>query len=257
MKLLRAYPAPASHAALAKALEDDHALIRYTAIRSLEYVDAETRLKCIAPKLYDPVKAIRIEAARMHSSLPEEKLRQRDRAAFHGGLDGYRQALLYNADLPGQRYDLGNLAANLGNDKAAIEAYKKAIAIDDQFYPAMVNLAMLSNRQGNNGEAESLSGEMLDQDPTLYEVVYALGLLLAEMQCSPAAELYLGRAASGMPNSSRAQQNLAMVLLVLKKPEQTETALKRTLALEPEFLLSSGELFSQCEAGGKSQDASS
>ena len=141
LELLRSYPSPASQATLAKALEDDDALLRYTAIRSLEYFDAETRLKRIAPKLYDPVKAVRMEAAMMLSVLPEERLREDDREAFRQGLAEYREAMLYNADLAAQRYNLGNLAANLGDESQAVAAYLKAIAIDDQFYPARVNLA--------------------------------------------------------------------------------------------------------------------
>ncbi|MGW8313812.1 MAG: tetratricopeptide repeat protein [Desulfuromonadales bacterium] len=233
LELLRAYPSPASHAALAKALEDHDALIRYTAIRSLEYFDEETRLKRIAPKLYDPVKAVRIEAAMMLSSLPEEKLRQDDRAAFHEELEGYRQAMRYNADLPGQRYNLGNLAANLGDDQAAIAAYEKAIAIDDQFYPAKVNLAMLYNRQGNNREAERLLREVVTQNPELYEVDYSLGLLLAELQKYQEAEVFLSRAAAGMPEYGRAQYNHGQLLLVLNRTAQAEAALKKALALEP------------------------
>jgi Tfp pilus assembly protein PilF len=234
LELLRSYPTPASHAALAKALENDDALIRYTAIRSLEYYDAETRLKRIAPKLYDPVKAIRQEAAVMLSALPEEKLRKDDTDAFRKAVEDYRESMRYNADLPAQRYNLGLLAANLGHDEEAIAAYKKAIEIDDQFYPAKVNLATLYNRQGKNSEAEKLLREVLDQEPQLHEVAYSLGLLLAEMQRYAEAEVYLRRAASAMPGYSRAQYNLGQVLLVLKQPGPAEAALKRALALEPQ-----------------------
>ena len=120
LQLLRAYPSEASHAALARALEDDDALIRYTAIRSLEFFDAETRVKRIAPKLYDPVKAVRMEAAVMLSALPVESLREDDREAYGKGLEEYREAMLYNADLAPQRYNLGNLAANQVDSTEAI-----------------------------------------------------------------------------------------------------------------------------------------
>jgi tetratricopeptide (TPR) repeat protein len=233
LELLRSYPTPASHAALAKALEENDALIRYTAIRSLEYFDEETRLKRIAPKLYDPVRAIRNEAAMMLSALPAEKLRKDDRDTFRKELEEYRQSMLYNADLPAQRYNLGNLAANLGDDQSAISAYQKAIAIDDQFYPAKVNLAMLYNRQGNNREAEKLLRDVVAQNPELYEVDYSLGLLLAELQKYQDAAVYLRRASVGMPDYGRAQYNLGQVLLILNQPDQAEAALKKALALEP------------------------
>jgi Tfp pilus assembly protein PilF len=234
LELLREYPSPASQATLAKALENDDALLRYTAIRSLEYFDEETRLKRIAPKLYDPVKAVRMEAAMMLSRLPEERLREDDREAFKQVLDDYRSAMFYNADLAAQRYNLGNLAANLDDDPQAIIDYEKAIAIDDQFYPAKVNLAMLYNRRGDNGEAERLLREVVDQEPELYQIAYSLGLLLAEMQQYKDAEVYLSKASSGMPNYGRVHYNHGQVLLVLNQSVQAETALSMALSIEPQ-----------------------
>jgi tetratricopeptide (TPR) repeat protein len=233
LALLRDYPSSASQAALAKALESDDAMLRYTAIRSLEYFNAETRLKRIAPKLYDPVKAVRMEAAMMLSILPEERLREDDRDAFKQGLVEFREAMLYNADLAPQRYNLGNLAANLGDDQEATAAYEKAIAIDDQFYPAKVNLATLYNRQGKNLDAEKMLREVFDQEPELYEVSYSLGLLLAEMKKYKDAETYLGKAAAGM-SYGRAHYNHGQVLLVLNQPKRAEKALLEALSLEPQ-----------------------
>jgi tetratricopeptide (TPR) repeat protein len=234
LELLRAYPSAASRGALSRALEDADALLRYTAIRSLAFFDAETRLKRVAPKLYDPVKAVRIEAAMMLSMLPEERLRKDDREAFQKGLQEFREAMRYNADLAPQRYNLGNLAANLGHDSKAIEAYRKAIAIDEQFYPAKVNLAMLYNRQGENERAEKLLREVVDQHPMLYEIAYSLGLLLAEMQRYAEAEIYLRRAAAGMPDYGRVHFNHGQVLLVLDRPFEAETALRKALSIEPQ-----------------------
>ena len=255
VELLRAYPTPASQATLVKALESDDALLRYTAIRSLEYFDVETRLKRIAPKLYDPVKAVRMEAAMMLSILPEERLRKDDREAFQKGLEEYRDAMLYNADLAAQRYNLGNLAANLDDDAQAVVAYEKSIAIDEQFYPAKVNLAMLYNRQGKNLDAEKMLREVVDQQPELYEVAYSLGLLLAEMQQYEDAEIYLGKAASGMAYG-RTYYNHGQVLLVLNRPEQAEKSLLKALTLEPQeqdFFIALADFYLKSGQQGKAK----
>jgi tetratricopeptide (TPR) repeat protein/formylmethanofuran dehydrogenase subunit E len=256
LELLRSYPSPGSQATMAKALEDDDALLRYTAIRSLEYFDSETRLKRIAPKLYDPVKAVRMEAAMMLSVLPKERLREDDRNAFDAALAEYREAMLYNADLAAQRYNLGNLAVNLGDDDQAVAVYEKSIAIDDRFYPAKVNLAMLYNRQGKNREAEKLLREVVDREPGLYEVSYSLGLLLAEMQQYQDAEHYLGRAASGM-NYGRAHYNHGQVLLALKRPVQAEQALLKALSLDPQsqdFFIALIDYYLKAEQPEKAKD---
>ncbi len=232
LSLLRTYPGEESRACLAAALDDEDALIRYAAIRGLEFFDPETRLKRIAPKLYDPVKAVRMEAALMLSMLPENALRKDDRQAFKTALEEYRQAMRYNADLPAQRYNLGNLALNQGDAEGAVKAYEQAIAIDGRFYPAKVNLANLFNRLGRNKEAEKLLREVVAQEPDLYEAAYSLGLLLAEMKNYPEAEAYLGEAAARM-NYPRAYYNHGQLLLALNRPDEAEKAFLKALALSP------------------------
>lgn len=233
LQLLRGYPTETSQSTLAKALEDGDGLIRHTAILSLDYFDEDTRLKRIAPKLYDPVKAVRIEAAMMLSNIPIEKLRTDDQERFKQVLGEYRQAMDYNSDMASHTYNLGNLAANLQDFAGAATAYEKAIAIDSRFYPAKVNLAMLLNGQGRKEEAEVLLREVVESEPELYEVAYSLGLLLAEMNKYNDAEYYLGQAASGM-NYDRAYYNHGQVLLYLNRHQEGEQALLKALQLDPQ-----------------------
>jgi tetratricopeptide (TPR) repeat protein len=233
LELLQSYPSVASRMTLAKALEEDDALLRYTAIRSLEYFDTETRLKRVAPKLYDPVKAVRMEAAMMLSRLPEEQLRTDDREAFRKGLEEYRQAMLYNADLAAQRYNLGNLATNQDLTDEAISHYRKSIEIDDQFFPAKMNLSLIYNQKGDNGQAETLLREVVEQTPQNYEAAYSLGLLLAEMEKFEDSSTYLKIASEGMPDYGRAQYNYGLVLLNLARYDQGEKQLIQAIDLEP------------------------
>jgi tetratricopeptide (TPR) repeat protein len=232
LSLLRRYPGDESLAGFKRALEDEDALLRYTAIRNMEQMDQDTRLKLMAPKLYDPVRAVRMEAALQLSPVPRELIREDDQAAFDQSLEEYRKAMLYNSDFAAQRFNLGNLAQNQSNGDKAAEYYLKAIEIDDQFFPAKVNLAMHYNRNQKNDEAKRLLHEVLEQQPELYEVAYSLGLLYAEMNNYSEAAVYLGKAADGMPHYSRVRFNQALALLKLKKWQEGEKAL--TLALQEE-----------------------
>ena len=233
LSLLRSYPGEESLAVFKRALEDDDALLRYTAIRNLEHLDQDIRLKLIAPKLYDPVSAVRMEAALELAAIPKELIREDDRQTFEQNLEEYRQAMLYNADFAAQRFNLGNLAVNLGNNREAVELYLQAIAIDDLFYPAKVNLAMHYNKTGNNEQAEKLLREVVAEHPELYEIAYSLGLLLAETNNYAEAAEYLGKAADGMPGYSRARYNQALALLKLKRWEEGEKALHKAVQTEP------------------------
>ncbi len=234
LSLLRNYPGPAATETLIAALDDEESLIRYTAIRGLERLDAEARLQYIAPKLYDPVKGVRIEAAAALAGISKSSIKEDDLEAFEKNLDAYRAAMLYNSDFAPQRYNLGNLAAAQGDDDEAIDYYRQAIGIDTRFYPAKVNLAMTLNRQGENQAAAELLREVLDSNPQLHEVRYSLGLLLAELEMFEEAAEALGIAADGMPTYTRPRYNQALALLKLQRYEEGEQALLKALDVEPE-----------------------
>jgi tetratricopeptide (TPR) repeat protein len=215
------------------ALQNDNALLRYTAIRNLDHLDDATKVSMIQPKLYDPVKAVRIEAARSLASIPIELIREEDREVFEQELQEYRQAMLYNSDFAPQRYNLGNLEVVLGNHDKATEYYKQALAIDTQFFPAKVNLAMQLNASGEKEQAAKLLREVIEDNPELYEVSYSLGLLLGETGDYAGAATYLGKAADGMPEYSRAQYNYALSLLKLERWEEGAGAIQKALIIEP------------------------
>ncbi len=234
LSLLRNYPGPTTTETLISGLDNEDSLIRYTAIRGLQNLDVPARLAHISPKLYDPVKAVRIEAAAALAAIPEKRIKADDIAAFRSGIEEYRKAMFYNSDFAPQRYNLGNLAAALGDDDEAVAYYEQAVAIDEQFYPAKVNLAMTLNRSGDNLAAEKLLREVIDANPQLHEVRYSLGLLLAEMEKLKEAAQMLGQAADSMPDYTRPRYNQALALLKLKRYEEGEQALLKALEVEPE-----------------------
>jgi tetratricopeptide (TPR) repeat protein len=234
LSLLRNYPGTPSLETLSAAVEDNDSLIRHTAISALAGLDNESRLRVIGPKLYDPVKGVRIEAAAALASVPKNLIKPADRQALEEGLAEYRQAMLYNSDFAPQRYNLGNLAAALGDIDQATNYYEQAIQIDEQFFPAKVNLAMLLNRNGDNERAAALLREVVQDSPELHEAAYSLGLLLAEMNLLDEAAEMLGRAADGMPGYARPRYNQALALLKLKRYEEGEQALLQVVRQEPE-----------------------
>ncbi|SHO51276.1 tetratricopeptide repeat protein [Desulfopila aestuarii] len=233
LSLLSDYGAEKNTPIFTTALESPDALLRYTAIRNLLYLDPDAKKRLVEPKLYDRVKAVRKEAAMALTTLPPDMLRQENRQAFSEALAEYRQAMLYNSDFAPQRYNLGNLESAMGQDEKAIALYREAIAIDAAFFPAKVNLARVLNRKGENDEAVHLFREVIADHPELYNVQYSLGLLLAEMERYQEAATSLKHAVDGMPTFGRARYNYALVLLKLSQWPQAETQLLQCLAGEP------------------------
>jgi Flp pilus assembly protein TadD len=74
---------------------------------------------------------------------------------------------------------------------------------------------------------------VVSEQPDLYDVKYSLGLLLAEEKKYEEAARYLEAAARGMPERSRVQYNLGLLLDYLGRDVQAESALQRALELEP------------------------
>ena len=233
LSLLVNYPHENILPLLTRLLESDEPLLRHGSLKLLDSADEATLLKYVAPKLYDPVRAVRLEAAFLLATIPEERLRKKDRIVREERLQEYREAMEYNADFAAQRYNLGNLERELGDTDKATEYFKAAILIDEQFVPAKVNLAMALNEKGDNEGAEKLLREVVDAHPTMYEVSYSLGLLYSEMNLFEASAKYLGLAADGMPDYSRARYNQGLALLKLKKWQDGADVLRRAVLAEP------------------------
>ena len=211
LSLLGQYPGEESTRAFAVDLADPEPLMRHTAINSVVTASPEELVELVAPLLFDPMKAVRMQAAVQLADVPDQLLKPYQREALSEALAEYRMAMEHSLDFAFAGHNLGNLAARLGDMAEAERYYRTAVSIDDLFYPAKANLAVLLNGQGRNGEAETLLRSILDAYPEQYEVAYSLGLLLAEMGRYIEAESYLSQAAAGMPEHPGAARNLRAI----------------------------------------------
>jgi tetratricopeptide (TPR) repeat protein len=236
LSLLRAYPGEETNRAYELALMDDEALIRRTAVYHIHVPDRDRLVKLVSPFLYDPVKAVRIEAASKLAGEPSKHLDENQKKVFESVLKEFVASMEYSGDFAFGRYNLANLYVALNQNEDAIRNYDAAIKIDNLFYPAKVNLAMLYNRLDRNDEAERLFRETVNEHPQLHEAAYSLGLLLAEKKKFQDAVEYLGKAARGMPNRARVHYNLGLLLQQLGRTEEAETALKKALEIEPDTM---------------------
>jgi len=236
LSLLAEYPGQETSRAYELALMDDEALIRRTAVDHLNVSDAKRQTELLTSILYDPVKAVRIEAARRMTEIAEPQLGGAQKKIFQASLKDYQKSMEYSADFAFGRYNLANLYVALKQPQAAIVNYQTAIQIDNLFYPAKVNLAMLYNQMGKNDEAESLLREVTASHPEMHEVQYSLGLLLAEEKQYDEAAIYLKQAAQGMPERARIHYNLGLLLQHLKKDSDAEASLLKAQELEPDNL---------------------
>ncbi len=191
LSLLVSYPDEASFKTLEAALFDSDALVRQTAISTINQLQFDKDASLIFPLLYDPVKAVRIQAALGVASISNLNLSKKQKIVLNQGIDEYLDAMAYSADSPAGRFNLGLMYVALGQTEKAIENYNESIRIDNRFIPAQNNLAMLYNHTGQNEKAEVLLRQILKDQPDMFEMAYSLGLLLVEQKKYQDAVVYL------------------------------------------------------------------
>jgi Flp pilus assembly protein TadD len=234
LSLLGRYPGTEATAAFEKALNDDEALLRHTAASALPALTPEELAARLAPLLFDAVRAVRLEAVARLAGAPDGLLKPYQRERLAATLREYETSTSEALDFAYAGHNLGNLFNQLGQPDRAERYYREAIAVDDLFYPAKVNLAVLLSGRGRNAEAEALLRQVVQAHPEQHEVAYSLALLLAEEKKYDEAAALMRRAAEGMPGHARARYNLGLILQTLGRTEEAERPLADALALEPD-----------------------
>lgn len=216
-----------------EAARDADAEVRAAAAASLEPLEASQRVPALAPLLKDPVRTVRIAAARSLASLPADQFDSTTRTAYDAALAEYIAAQSVALDLPGNRLNLAVVYGLTGRDDLAEAHYRQALVIDPDFTPARANLAQFYSMRSRNADAERVLRDGLQRLPQLGELQYSLGLLLAEEQRLPEAADTLDKAAKLLPQRARAHYNLGLARQQLGQPKPAEAALRKARELAP------------------------
>ncbi|MCE9544864.1 MAG: hypothetical protein K8T25_05005, partial [Planctomycetia bacterium] len=183
---------PLATEAIIRGLTDPDPLVRTTAVGGIatRRTDGAGRVGQLASKLTDPVRLVRVEAARIlaadRSLLSPQQQKQLDTA-----LAEYRAGQMVNNDQATAHANLGTLSESLGQFDDAEREYLIALKLDKRFFPAQFNLALLYSRQGKKDQTEKLLRGIIREatattdpqhllTPVLVDANYLLGLLLNE-----------------------------------------------------------------------------
>jgi predicted CXXCH cytochrome family protein len=237
------------------ATRDANAEVRAAAADSFDAAPPAQRLYALGPLLRDPVRGVRIAAARGLSSLPAAQIDAALRPAFDAALAEYIAAQSISLDMPGARLNLAVLHQNTGRFDLAEAHYLAALKIDPDFTPARANLSQFYNLTGRNADAERVLTEGLKRQPGIGELHYSLGLLLAEEQRLPEAAKALAKAAQLMPERAKAHYNLGLALQQLGRRQPAERALLRAQQLDPQDAATVYALAVYYAQGGKRAQA--
>jgi tetratricopeptide (TPR) repeat protein len=148
-------------------------------------------------------------------------------------LDEYRKSQEYVADFPSGRYNLGNYYSKMKDPAKAEENYTEALTIDNLFYPAKTNLALIYYQQGKTGPAEKLFLDLVKNHPEVTEGYYYLALLYAEQKKYTEAIGLLETAITRSTANPRIYYNLGLLYQMTGQNEKCEATLVKGLTLEP------------------------
>ncbi len=233
VSLLPGHLGPLSLPALEAAVGDADALVRLGSASALEALPPRERVRIGARLLWDPVRAVRVEAASAFADVPDAEFESEARAAFFRALDDYTLAQRSNAERPESHVNLGVVAAKRGDFAAARRHYDRATRLSPWFVPAWVNLADLMRAEGRDDEGALALRRALAVDPANASVHYALALLHVRQKRTDEALAEFARAAELAPDLPEFAYAQAIGLHSAARTDEALAVLRKANARNP------------------------
>jgi predicted CXXCH cytochrome family protein len=218
---------------LTRSLADLDPMVRRAAAELAASIPAEARVGVLAPLLDDPVRGVRLAAARSLADLPPETFDSATAAGLERALQEYRRSQQANADRPESWTNLGNLALARGDADAAAVQYRRAVGLAADFTAAWVNLAEALRVAGRGEDAVEALREGLAASPDAAELHSALGLALVRTGQAEAALPELARAAELAPEIAWYGYSYGVALHSSGQPERAIAVLEEVIARHP------------------------
>ena len=224
---------PETLAALQTGLRDGDPMVRLAAADALQALPPAQRLPLATPLLSDPLRAVRIAAARQLASVPQTLAGPAVRAQIDRGVAEFILAQQVDADRPEARTNLCTLFGELGEISAAEAECRAALRLRPQYTPASVNLADFYRTQQRDADGEQTLRQGLAVAPDDAALHHALGLLLVRQQRRDAALDELQKAVQLRPNEARFSYVLAIGLSSAGQRERALEVLQAAHRLQP------------------------
>jgi len=195
--------------ALSVYLKDSSVFIRNQAVMAFEKTSNAAVKSKIAPLLKDSVRSVRISAASYFNKSFVDKMGVQD---FDAANKEFLNQMDINADFASGQHARAIYFQEKGNVEAAVDAYKKAIKIDNRYNRSRMNLALIYYQQGLVKESEALYLKVIEQEPAFSYAYYMLGLLYNELGDTSKSMNYLKLACEKEPFNANAFYNYIIML---------------------------------------------
>jgi predicted CXXCH cytochrome family protein len=232
LSLLVRYPGASYLSTYGSALSDPDPQVRRAALAGYGGIAAQDRVPAIGPLVADPVRAVRIEAARMLVGAPATALGQWA-DPWARALAEYVAVQRGLADRSEGLANLGALYVEQGRGADAERLFRQAVERDSTFVPGYVNLADVRRSLSGEPSAEGILRAGLARNPEAAPLHHALGLSLVRQQRRAEGLAALARAAKLAPEDARLGFVYAVALHDLGQPAEARRVLEGVLARHP------------------------
>ena len=228
---LGSIPTQNSLSTLISSLRHTDAQVRYRSLRSLTDFDPEAWRTVAGPLLTDKVRAVRIAAAELYVTLPQQQIPDQYASVFVAARNELQNYLLYQAD-----FSVGNLMIadhylKLQDYFNAEKFYVRGLKKDSLMNYARINLSTVYNLQGKNTQALQELQTAAAIDPKNDRIFYNMALLYNEMQDKPAAEKSFAKAVALNSQNPRVYYNYGLLLNEGSRYKAAETVLRKGIAI--------------------------
>jgi arylsulfatase A-like enzyme/Tfp pilus assembly protein PilF len=134
-------------------------------------------------------------------------------------------------------FTLGNMSSRKGDDEAAVEYFKKALALKADDEEAVINLAHAYRKLGRDDDAMLGFKRFLQLDPKNAQVHYEIAQILIDRKQTAEARRELNEALAVQPTMAAARNALGVVALNEGDLDGAEREIRAALEMKPDVRL--------------------
>jgi predicted CXXCH cytochrome family protein len=207
--------------------------VRESAVRAISaFLSPPERAPLLTPLLADPVKAVRIAAARDLLSVARNGLGSAQ-DNWNAAIAEYEAVQKNLAERAEANLNLAMLYQASGRSGEVEALLRTALKRDPDFYPALVTLVQWLEANGRNQDAQTLLAQSLKEHPDAALLQHTQGLSLVRAGKSAQAMPALRKAAQLEPQNAQYGYVLAVALHDSGKVDEACQELERLLKVQP------------------------
>lgn len=218
---------------LLSCVQDKDSQVRYRVLRSLSNFPPSSWVEVVGPALSDKVRAVRIAAADLYITIPQEQIPDQYMVSFSSAQKELKNLLEYQTDFAVGNVMMADYYLKLKDYDNAEKFYWKGFKKDDKANYALLNLSAVYNMQGKNDQSLEVLEKARKNDPKNERIYYNLGLLYNEMNDKPMAEKQFAKAVALKSNNPRVYYNYGLMLSQKGMFKEAEKILKKGIAINP------------------------